>query len=461
MAGVVDFGLYDALRGRDDFAQQRQDAALNANYIGQLQKQSADKLAAEQLAQQGVIEHLNAANQAVQQALPGDKERVQDFVSQQKQPLVESIGKYGGDIDKWRENGGNFELQKYEDRLQNGTDERGVNPIATSVTNMNAARLAIADKKSGLEYRSNPDGTPFDLNQSIQDLKNGKINTISYPGAYKPTKYNINDLENRYGANPNIRQGITKPEVIANMSEQGLDPEQIRKDLPKFFDPSGKSLFYHKYDHITPEQRLNMKKMQIEIMNMENKNAFDDAKEQVAGNKLDQVQNVLQGKNFTDFNPVTGNLEDLQIPAGSKVNTDLAGTMITANLPTYKQGKDGKYLQTGVKTTKVPIKEVVQYPDGEQVIRIEDNGKIYKIPLTTQNAFSTIIEPYAKNEGNTNEMLRAALKKKIWVHNGYNWGEPSSQNEQGQPTSPSAETESNSSSKIPLHFNIETQTWTR
>ena len=204
---MADWGLYSALRGTDNWAQRRQDKAMNMQIVQQQAADEEKKTQQAMQAEEGINKYLDEiANIDV---LPEDQERIKEVERNARQNIVQGIARNNGDLARYVSSGGITDLHEYKNSIIQ-SDE-----VKTALSNKENMALIISDKQKGnrwfkpvevdvpeVDENGEPildaEGNPtmkkkkVSIDDQLKLYKRGVINTVTYNGS--ENKVNLNAM---------------------------------------------------------------------------------------------------------------------------------------------------------------------------------------------------------------------------------------------------------------------------
>lgn len=243
MAG---YGLYYALRGKNNWAQRRQDAQINLQYQQQMAQMEQEDLQQSLLAEKEIQDAFDVVRQM--DYLEGDKERVFNKEKQLRSNIVKQIGAYNGDLKRYMSAGGMSDLKNYQRSLEDSQEVK--------LAKQNKAELAMYMedlKKGGKYFRKTKLRIPLEdeqgnrtgeFEEKLVDFKEqlalhqkGMINTLRYAGSEELANVNaftfkdkIKDAKNPLGDNR-----VTMSDVYnAAIMQKGVSEEQAYDIAKKY-----------------------------------------------------------------------------------------------------------------------------------------------------------------------------------------------------------------------------------
>lgn len=271
MAPLGDWGLSDALRGRDDFSQYRQDAQNNLLLQSQMAQMADQKRKEEAAAQQGLMDALGKASQA--DVLPTDKKKIIDWEAEQRKPVTEGIYKANGDMGRFYAMGGRQLMNDYNNNLTGKLNDKGLNPIAVGLANKHASAIYQNAKDHGLDigpigHDANGQEIPYE--QAMADHAAGKIDVLPMPETAAPIQSdNFEGDRGRLGPDPTKPYQYTTKDLLPGLiNTTGAKPWQAQRLVSKYLtgqkDAQGNPLT-SVYSNSTPIDPIEQQKKQADI----------------------------------------------------------------------------------------------------------------------------------------------------------------------------------------------------
>ena len=138
---MADWGLYSALRGKNNWQQRRADKMMNFQMTEALrakrerENQQRMQMEAKFLEYQNAIQNLDVLKQ--------DQERVRGVEGKARQNVIAGIAKYDGDINKYMNSGGLQQMNAYQQEVMQSEE------LANAVQNKKNMALYLADRAKG------------------------------------------------------------------------------------------------------------------------------------------------------------------------------------------------------------------------------------------------------------------------------------------------------------------------
>jgi len=244
MAG---YGLYYALRGKNNWAQRRQDAQMNL----QMQKEMAAM--EEQNLQQSLLaeQEIQAAFDKVRELdyLEADKEMIYNKEKQLRSNVIKQIGAYNGDLKRYMSAGGASDLKNYQRSLEDSKE------VKLAKANKVEVMRFIEDSKKGdrffnktklripkLDENNNPTGefeeSMVDMNDQLALHKQGLINTLNYAGSEKSIPVNMFSFSEHFkdAKNPTGDNRVTQSDIYNYATQMGASHEQAMYHVQQYGD---------------------------------------------------------------------------------------------------------------------------------------------------------------------------------------------------------------------------------
>ena len=138
---MADWGLYSALRGKNNWQQRRADKMMNFQMTEALrakrerENQQRMQMEAKFLEYQNAIQNLDVLKQ--------DQERVRGVEGKARQNVIAGIAKYDGDINKYMNSGGLQEMNAYQQEVMQSEE------LSNAVQNKKNMAMYLADRAKG------------------------------------------------------------------------------------------------------------------------------------------------------------------------------------------------------------------------------------------------------------------------------------------------------------------------
>lgn len=202
---MADWGLYSALQGKDNWAQRRQDKAMNLQII-QMQAADQEKKVAQSMAVEKEINSYfdQIANMDV---LQEDQARINELEKRARKNIINGIAQNNGDLARYASSGGMTDLAEYKRSIMQSQE------VKNAMNNKMAMASYLNDAAKGDRFfnkvdvtipQTDKDGNPIlDENgntkaikknvsfvDAVRLFKEGKINKLSYNGSEKKVTLN-------------------------------------------------------------------------------------------------------------------------------------------------------------------------------------------------------------------------------------------------------------------------------
>jgi len=196
--------LYSALRGQDNWAQRRNDKAMNLAIQEKRVAREEQKAQTALKAEESINKYFDdIANMEV---LEQDQERINEVESQARLNVVKGIAASNGDLTKYLSSGGVSDMHDYKNSIMKSQEVKQASSNKAMLQNYLQAKskgLFVHDVDVDIPM-TNEDGTPrlnangeqeFEKRKmSFEDqmslFRNGDISSLNFNGAEKPVKMN-------------------------------------------------------------------------------------------------------------------------------------------------------------------------------------------------------------------------------------------------------------------------------
>ena len=251
---MADWGLYSALQGKDNWAQRRQDKAMNLQIV---QAQAADeekKVQKSMAAEQEINKYFDEI--ASMDVLEADKSRIEELEKKARQNIIQGIAQNNGDLARYASSGGMTDLGEYKRSIIQSQE------VKDAMNNKMAMGAYLADAAKGNRYFNKvevdipmigEDGEPMldengnvKVNRKMVDFKDaarlhkeGKINRLTYNGSENIVKLNPAMFKQYYKdpKNPYSKDNIvTGSSVKFQAMEMGASDEQSTTIARNYID---------------------------------------------------------------------------------------------------------------------------------------------------------------------------------------------------------------------------------
>lgn len=194
--------LYSALRGQDNWAQRRNDKAMNLAIQEKQLAREEKKVAQSQQAEEGVNKYFDEiANMDV---LEQDQERINEVEKQARLNVVKGIAASNGDLTKYLSSGGISDMHDYKNSIMKSKEVKSASSNKVMLKNfLDAKSKGLFVHNVDVEVPlTNEDGTPklnangeaqfenqkMSFEDQMAKFRNGEITSLSFNGAEKPVK---------------------------------------------------------------------------------------------------------------------------------------------------------------------------------------------------------------------------------------------------------------------------------
>lgn len=204
---AVDWGLYSALRGTDNWAQRRQDKAMNLQLIQAMHQEEQQKVQQSMLAEQEINKYFDEITGLQSEYLEEDQARIQEVEKKARQRIIQGIGQYNGDLSRYISSGGISDLGEYKNSILKSDELK-----KAKMNKVNFGAI-LKDYQEGDRYihkvlvdipatdeegnpKVGPNGEPVlqptkvSVEQAIKLFKDGVIDSLPYQGSEKKVKIN-------------------------------------------------------------------------------------------------------------------------------------------------------------------------------------------------------------------------------------------------------------------------------
>ena len=141
---MADWGLYSALQGKDNWAQRRQDKAMNLQIV---QAQAADeekKVQKSMAAEQEINKYFDEI--ASMDVLEADKSRIEELEKKARQNIIQGIAQNNGDLARYASSGGMTDLGDYKRSIIQSQE------VKDAMNNKMAMGAYLTDAAKGNRY---------------------------------------------------------------------------------------------------------------------------------------------------------------------------------------------------------------------------------------------------------------------------------------------------------------------
>ena len=243
----MDWGLYSAIRTQDNWAQRRQDKAMNLAIVEKQAKTEQLKGAQSMAAEEEINKYFD--EMASMDTLIEDQGRIQEVEKSSRANIIKGIAQNNGDLSKYMSSGGISELHEYKNSILQSEE------VQTAKSNKESMHSIIADKKKGdrwfppVEVETQalaPDGSPkvdaegnpikvkrmASIDDQMALFRDGQITRINYNGSEKKVKMNPMTFKSKpkNGLNPYSKDNIvTASNIVFEATQNGASKEYANK----------------------------------------------------------------------------------------------------------------------------------------------------------------------------------------------------------------------------------------
>jgi len=189
---MADWGLYSALRGQDDWAVRRQDAALNLQAQQMLTAKAKQENKERMEMEAKLAEYQNSVQNL--DVLKADQERVQQVEKESRQDIISGIAKYDGDVTKFMSSGGVLRINEYQqailqsDEYKNAIQNKGQEALwQKDRADKDKFILSSVIELDDVDENGKPikQKKQVTMEEQMALFNSGQINKISYGGSEK------------------------------------------------------------------------------------------------------------------------------------------------------------------------------------------------------------------------------------------------------------------------------------
>ena len=189
---MADWGLYSALRGQDDWAVRRQDAALNLQAQQMLTAKAKQENKERMEMEAKLAEYQNSVQNL--DVLKADQERVQQVEKESRQDIISGIAKYDGDVTKFMSSGGVLRINEYQqailqsDEYKNAIHNKGQEALwQKDRADKDKFILSSVIELDDVDENGKPikQKKQVTMEEQMALFNSGQINKISYGGSEK------------------------------------------------------------------------------------------------------------------------------------------------------------------------------------------------------------------------------------------------------------------------------------
>lgn len=352
---AIDWGLYTALRGTDNWAQRRQDKAINLQLVNQMQQQEQQKVQQSMLAEQEINKYFDEITGVQSEFLEQDQERIKGVEKQARQRIIKGIAQYNGDLSRYISSGGISDLGEYKNSIMQSEE------LKKAQMNKVSFGAILKDYQSGDKYlrkveidkpaldengepKVGPNGEPVFQREKVTPeealklFKDGVIKELPYNGSENKVKINPMTFKQQFKdpKNPYSRDNIvTASNVKFTAMQMGASEEyadELAQSYVKMYEAGGEAW---RFNAISDEER------QMEELKKENLKQSVNKKSSSRGGG-DGGQKVLN-QTFPMLNSLGSNGKSSTAVMGNKEKEffgDLLGLKYDNDLGKLRPTKD-------------------------------------------------------------------------------------------------------------------------
>lgn len=271
---MADWGLYTALRGTDNWAQRRQDKAMNLQIMEKMAANEERKTQQQMAAEENINQYLDAISNL--DVLPEDQDRIREVEKRARQNIIQGIAKNNGDLARYVSSGGISDLHEYKNSIIQ-SDE-----VKNALSNKQNMGLIVADKQKGNRWfppvevdlpEIGEDGKPIldeqgnpivkrkkvNVDTQLALYKKGIIDRISYNGSEQKVKMNAmtfhgtpKDPQNPYSKD----NDVTASDIVFRAMHNGASEDYARHLANEYVDTWKKTGQTWKWGNLSEMDRL-------------------------------------------------------------------------------------------------------------------------------------------------------------------------------------------------------------
>lgn len=329
---ALDYGLYGALRSKDDFAQKRQDRLAESQFLQQRSNMVQQQVAEQGQAQAGVMEYFDELSK--QQVLPEDVERVKATEQELRKKVIEGLRGVNGDAKKFLLTGGVGMLKEYKNNLLMSET------LTQAIKNKTSYGMYAADASKGRIARplvqQNEDGsyTETSFGEQLNRFRKGEITNLDYAGSVEPTEIDALEFQ-KYIKDPNnpYKAAVVDANDVYQMYlQKGAEPWYAKQKALEYKNNGTK--WHWGKEKVNPQAEYYKWKMRSE--------------QGASDKELNWIVPVLNGQNIN--NPTSPLQKGTSSFAGNfetyvtRVGTSAMGLLMNASgISLQGEGKDKKY----------------------------------------------------------------------------------------------------------------------
>jgi len=239
----LDWGLYSAMRGEDNWQQRRADAQMNLSIIEKQNAIEEQKTQKALQAEQGLNEYFNELQNM--EFLEQDQGRVQEVEREARKNVIKGIAQTNGDLTRYMATGGLTDLNTYRQSVMKSDEVKQATLNKANLKNyldakqkglyIHRVNVPIPEMDKNGEPIPGPEGQPmmtqkpmtFEENMAL--FKAGKVDKLYFEGAEK--KYAVNPLifakQPKDPRNPFSDDNlVTTSNIVNYLTKQGASKAQ-------------------------------------------------------------------------------------------------------------------------------------------------------------------------------------------------------------------------------------------
>mgnify|MGYP003668717740 FL=1 len=242
---MADWGLYQSLRGQDNWAQKRKDAQMNLQMQEALSVKEKTRNKERMEMEAKLAEYQNSVRNL--DVLKKDQERIQGVEKQSRQSIVAGIAKYDGDVTKFMSSGGVMQMNEYQQSILESEEYRNAIQNKEQEANWQKDRadktkfiLSSAINREVIDPNTGKKSTKkkmMTMNEQMEAFNKGEISALNYGGSEKKVAVTAKSFKDeiKNALDPFSKDNyVTEMDVFNASTLDGASQEQARYNAKNY-----------------------------------------------------------------------------------------------------------------------------------------------------------------------------------------------------------------------------------
>jgi len=252
----LDWGLYTAMRGQDNWQQRRADKAMNLQLLEKQTQIEQQKTAAEAQAEQSLNQYFNELQNM--EFLAEDQERVNAMERNARRNVIKGIASVNGDLTRYMTSGGLTDLNTYRNNVLQSEE------VKKAIKNKGSMAAFLEAKSKGMFVHNvvvpvqekDENGKmvmkmkPMTFEENLKRFKAGQVDSLGWQGAEKKIGLNAFDFSKqpKDPRNPFSKDNLVKTsDIIFEAMQRGASreyAEHLAKEYATTTQASGRPWYW-------------------------------------------------------------------------------------------------------------------------------------------------------------------------------------------------------------------------